>query len=1285
MRKNILFFAPYGSWILHHQLDAVFAVALKMRGCNTFVIICDKVLNKSCSLSKNTPEMCDNCYKSSMSLFSNYFRLNVIKLSSLLSKEEIEKSLKWSKEIKTEDLPDATYGDGYYLGKWVRSGLCSYFTISNIDLKNKTIERTYRDFINNAAILTHAFNNFYKKQQFDLLLCYNPKHAFYRIFFELTSKNSISVITHERGLIKDSYSFMLNGFEGASGGRVEAFQEWRNVPLTKEECLVVKEDMTNRENCKSFTIPSFYTFTPSSTSDVKKYLRIPSDCKIISIFTGSEWELGMSENVGVALRFSSSIDAFNTFFELFSSENYCFVIRHHPNNIGRGNIEFDFLRKLLILNRNSPPNFRIIMPKERITSYELIWHSDAVISFGSTIGVESLLRGVSVMSTVDTIYSLLQMGIAQFDLRISLKESLMNTITRTKKYTINDLKKIYRGFHFLFYKLSFQFKSFGIKNSFSPYLKIKNQNDLVEGKDPNLDKICNYIIHNTPLLPLPKEADRNRSEIDETKFLEKELEIYKQKRLEVQRRSENNKDFKEPLITVFRIRQDGLSINENPGPQDTILYKTVKKSRQKNIEFNDIAAPYYYDSQRFKEEMEASVKIAKGEYIFFGTDDININESFFSSAVDFLDEKENSLYDGVITGEWIFDSSGKFTGELFTERKNTDDYLESLNAFPLITNPYYLLSFYFWRKTPLKQFISGIGNFHINSFQEFSKILFEKTISKYADFNFYKSLIPNITIFSPPTSKEIIKEGEALYEKKELKKLLKLFNESKIKGIQIPSLNYYRAVLLYNIGNIWPARLAAETQLQENPSDEKTLKFRNEVLLRLDNKKMVFSDIADFINSVDRKLSSEQEQFLFNKVSSLDDNAIIVEIGSRFGASTIPLAYACAGTNKKLFSIDRFTLDTTFNDCYDIWFKNITIFDLENYVTALKGSLAEQLDKLEKKQLQIDFVLIDTSYLYKETIKEFDRVYSLVKDGRYIAFHDSSKVEPLKLWHEKAKHILNAHEYSNNLACGRKDYQVVFEKNNINKISTCSTSIEEVKDLVKHEYFHIRSGFGTLYELLKQKICKISYFGASVTAQKNGYVQSLHKYITDSFNIQHDCFQNGFDDQALEASVALLEKYVVKNKPDLCFIEWTTQPEDFDNDAIVYKYLEAIIYHLRKIKSQICFIYLGFNDKFEVPTKHNTQNAEAFIDLFEYIASYHNIPSINLYKYLQDYQRFLKQHNELDKYKNLFCDFVRTSHVGSYFYGELLFKFFKSMLTSKTKMHHHEKKYLFPDNEFYSV
>jgi len=1018
--KKILIFAPYGNWIVHHQLDAILGAALALRKCNVAVICCDGLFEK-CHLARNISDSsirCKDCLKKAYSLFTA-FKLKVIKLSSLLSSSDFKLCKQWSYNLKKEDYSNAVF-EGLNLGKISRVGVCSYFITGTIDLKNKEVADVYRGFLYSCSLITRALTNINHHFLPDHVICFQGKIPYYATVLSFYKKLNINVLLHERGMIDDTFSFRINGHGGVSAGRAEAFENWRSVPLTQKQCIEVQSLLSERENGKNINRSPFYTLKDSNEEkDIRKKLRIPEGNSIISIFTSSDWELAMNDNIENSTKFQE-----NTIQELFSKitdSNYYFVVRHHPNIIGNDYMASSFLERLFLLNRERPHNVRIIMPKEKITSYDLIWQSDAAVTFGSTIGVESILRGLPVVGMIDNIYNLLDIGIIKCN---TLSKYIIEAaVKKNSNYCIDDLRIAYRGFHYYFYKLSQRFKSFGFKNINNYDIRVSKLSELLEGNDPALDNICNYIIYNTPLFSPPTEIEKQQSDYEETNLLQKELFDIQQQRKNIRSKFSKHRYVNVPQLSVLRFRTDGIHLINEP---ESILITTAKNSRYQHIEINEIATPHYFDILYFLHEFEIAIKIAKGEYIYFGTDDIHIDESFFSSSIDFLQKSDNKTYDGVITGAWICSNEGVIINKIFIEQLDTDNYEQSKKIFPNMSNPLYLLSFLIWRKTSLLKMISLFDS-KITSFQQLSKFLFFHTMSNNSSFNFYKTLIPNITIYTPLSQKEVVSEIERLLKTQEYEKLSHLLEMAKIKGFEIEDIDYYRALSYYYTRKFVAASLSVKTQLQKVPSDEKTLNLLSKIFLDNNINSFYYNDIQEQIESVKGWLVPGQEKFLFDKVKSLPENSNILEIGPNHGRSTVSMAFACVNTNKTLITIDTFIGMTCGgtklrgNTFFDVFYSNIVKLDLGRYVKPIIGLSSDNLKKLKDKY-KFDFVFIDASHHYTHLIKDFELVYPLVKDGGWIAFHDVAPdwPGPWRVWVETAMPLLSSHEYCSTIACGQK-------------------------------------------------------------------------------------------------------------------------------------------------------------------------------------------------------------------------------------------------------------------------
>ncbi|OKH55464.1 glycosyl transferase family 1 [Calothrix sp. HK-06] len=193
-----------------------------------------------------------------------------------------------------------------------------------------------------------------------------------------------------------------------------------------------------------------------------------------------------------------------------------------------------------------------------------------------------------------------------------------------------------------------------------------------------------------------------------------------------------------------------------------------------------------------------------------------------------------------------------------------------------------------------------------------------------------------------------------------------------------------------------------------------------------------YYDIKSAVESVEGFMIPGQEEYLFNKVKSLPEDAVIVEIGSFKGRSTVAMSYACVGTKRKIYCIDTWDgNDSDFSErnFFEIWQENIQKNNLEEYVVPIPGYSHDVLKRWHElgDNNAIDFIFIDGSHQYLDVLKDFELSFPLVKDRGWIAFHDVIYTWPgcERVWHQIAKLRLTNHEYSSTLACGQKDLDTI--------------------------------------------------------------------------------------------------------------------------------------------------------------------------------------------------------------------------------------------------------------------
>ncbi|MEG4346773.1 class I SAM-dependent methyltransferase [Microcoleus sp. A003_D6] len=188
-----------------------------------------------------------------------------------------------------------------------------------------------------------------------------------------------------------------------------------------------------------------------------------------------------------------------------------------------------------------------------------------------------------------------------------------------------------------------------------------------------------------------------------------------------------------------------------------------------------------------------------------------------------------------------------------------------------------------------------------------------------------------------------------------------------------------------------------------------------------------YTTIKCAVEAIEGFMVPGQEEYLFNKVKSLPNDGVIVEIGSYKGRSTVAMAYACIGTKRKIYCIDTWDgndIDFPDRNFFEIWKQNLQKNGLYKYVVPLQGYSHQVLSQWIEltNGTKIDFIFIDGSHQFLDVLKDFEQSFPLVKEDGWIAFHDVVPTWPgsERVWHNIAKHCLVNHQYSSTLACGQK-------------------------------------------------------------------------------------------------------------------------------------------------------------------------------------------------------------------------------------------------------------------------
>jgi len=907
--------------------------------------------------------------------------------------------------------------------------MVAHYKRSDYNMSDRDVQKMLRSLLFNGALLKTAFLKCIDAFQPEHIINYSGDHIYYRIAFELSRQRGIDVLTHERGQLTGTYS-LLNNVTNSSAWSdgIQEWEDWRNAPLSRKQFSEVQSYISGMEqgNCNNFV--KLY-HCQANYESLKKELRIPYSAKVIALFTSNEWELGSFKAIaGKRLIFEDQIEWMRQTAQICAKNNWYLVIRHHP--IIAGTAEYprdtDFLQKILKLDSEFGSHVRMIMPADRITSYALVWNADAAVTIYSTVGMESFIRGVGAVHLSDTIYK--PMGL---DVVVRLEDyepAIRAAIERTKQFTIEQLRKAYRFAHFRFFiAYSHMFQSFGIKDIYYPDLRIRHLDELAQGNDPVLDRVCAHIVGGSPLYPLPDPvAEQDNRLVEESDCLRTEMETIKRRKAGIEKYLSEKADFPDPRVTIIRIRQNGI---RNTGSE--FLTRSISRSWHKNFEYIQTPLTSSTDVQWFMASLRDMIARSGSDFFYIASDNVQIHGSFISTCVDYLSAPQNADKGVVGCGSYICGTGGELRDEVLTAQKPSRSFDAITQASSSFQNPATLLSLFFFRKKFIIEILSrSLHQTGDMSLAELSCLLFD-SISEQPS-RLHEVHIPMLTVHENPTATQILKHALAGIRNGDTQKSLEMLDQLRITEALTPELQYARAVSKSQLGRFLETRLAIESILSTFQVSDAIWRFYDTILLELLQAPNGYDTIAQAVDSIDGYLVPGQEQYLFNKVRSLSNDAAILEIGGYFGKSTAAMAFACAGTKRHIVSIDTFCGNDgpmgRSEDFQDVWYANLKRFDLERYVTPLKGLSHQVLSTLENGP-QFDFAFIDGSHEYADILKDLELIYPLVKDGGWIALHDveAGWPGPWRVWRQTARRLLTDHDYQSTLACGRKEKHKSFK------------------------------------------------------------------------------------------------------------------------------------------------------------------------------------------------------------------------------------------------------------------
>ena len=388
------------SWRIHKIWEGMIARALMERGANPTVVVCDGL--PRCDMYKldmpgRSAVHCRACLSYTRQIF-HLLGLPVLPTSTFWwpndRNQAQELAASWSGAYETFE------AEGLPLGELVRPSLMRTLLRGSLD-KDARSSWLYRDYIEGGILLTRMYLRALAARPPDTLMLLNGMFFAERIGLALAKERRIHTVTHERGFMRNH--LVLAHDEPANWFRVDrAWPDAKDRPLTSEEETILDTYLQSRQGGKNEVV-NYWPSMESRHEFIIEQLALDPQKPILAAFTNILWDTAVYQR---DVAFDGMFHWLaHTIRRASLMPDLQLVVRIHPAEVRlRQKTRERVMDRLGEQHPTLPQNVVIVPPESDISSYALTDLSTAVTVYTSTVGLESVLRGVPVLVAGQTHY-----------------------------------------------------------------------------------------------------------------------------------------------------------------------------------------------------------------------------------------------------------------------------------------------------------------------------------------------------------------------------------------------------------------------------------------------------------------------------------------------------------------------------------------------------------------------------------------------------------------------------------------------------------------------------------------------------------------------------------------------------------------------------------------------------------------------------------------------------------------------------------------------------------------
>jgi hypothetical protein len=503
---KILLATSVGGFSALTLVESLLAVALTLRGAQVHTLLCDHALPACLRVERSdVPDpstleryelpmiLCQGCYATGQQLYKPLGLENHV-FSQLLPADEAEQARQIAFEVPFAQI-EAYSLNGWAVGEHAYAGALRYFASGNLE-NEPAGEMVARRYLEGALRTAFVMQRLLKQSDFTAA-CFN--HGIYSpqgVVGEVCRRAGVRVINWNVAYRKRCFIFSHDETYHHTL-LSEPTSSWDKMPWDEEMDRQIVDYLKSRRQGTRDWIwyhekpdEAFEGFANNMGLDLTK--------PIIGMLTNVMWDAQLHYRANAFPNMLAWVIHTIEYFQQHPDRQL--LIRIHPAEI-RGTMPSrqPILLEIQKIFPRLPSNVFVIPPESPVSTYAAMLHCKAVLIYGTKTGVELTSmkipvvvageawirnKGLTIDASSPDDYNRI------LDRLPDLQEMASDQVVRARKY----------AYHFFFRRM-IPISCMEPTASWPPYrLNIRRLNELLPGKDPGLDLICDGILSHSPFV-----------------------------------------------------------------------------------------------------------------------------------------------------------------------------------------------------------------------------------------------------------------------------------------------------------------------------------------------------------------------------------------------------------------------------------------------------------------------------------------------------------------------------------------------------------------------------------------------------------------------------------------------------------------------------------------------------------------------------------------------------------------------------------------------------------------